>query len=54
MSPFLIAAAGHVGLAAALGVLAGFWVIGFLAMLVWSFAGIEARGLALERLSKAA
>jgi MFS family permease len=52
MSPFLISAAGHHGLAAALGVLAGFWAIGFLAMLVWSFAGIEARGLALEVLSK--
>jgi MFS family permease len=54
IAPFLIAAAGHTGLAAALGVLAGFWLIGFLAMLVWSFLGIEARGLALERLSNAA
>jgi MFS family permease len=54
ISPFLIAKAGHIGLAAALGVLAGFWLIGFIAMLVWSFAGIEARGLALERISKAA
>ncbi len=53
MSPFLISAAGHTSLAAALGVLAGFWLIGFAAMLVWSFAGIEARGLALERLSRA-
>ncbi len=54
IAPFLIAAAGHAGLAAALGVLAGFWLIGFLAMLVWSFLGIEARGLALERLSNPA
>jgi MFS family permease len=54
IAPFLIAAAGHAGLAAALGVLAGFWLIGFLAMLVWSFVGIEARGLALERLSNPA
>jgi MFS family permease len=53
ISPFLIAAAGRASLAAALGVLAGFWLIGFLAMLLWSFAGIEARGLPLERLSKA-
>jgi MFS family permease len=52
ISPFLISAAGHDGLAAALGVLAGFWAIGFLAMLVWSFVGIEARGLGLEVLSK--
>jgi MFS family permease len=54
ISPFLIAKAGQSGLAAALGVLAGFWLIGFLAMLVWSFAGIEARGVTLERLSGAA
>jgi hypothetical protein len=33
-------------------VLAGFWTIGLVAMLVWSVAGIEARGLPLERLSK--
>ncbi len=52
ISPFLIAYAGRSGLAAALGVLAGFWVIGFLAMLVWLFAGVEARGMSLERLSK--
>jgi MFS family permease len=54
MSPFAIAKAGHVGLAAALGVLAGFWLIGFLAMLVWSFAGVEARGVTLEGLNKPA
>jgi MFS family permease len=53
ISPFLIAAAGHTSLEAALAVLAGFWLVGFLAMLVWSFAGIEARGLPLERLSQA-
>jgi MFS family permease len=54
ISPFVIAKAGHLGLGAALGVLAGFWLIGFLAMLVWSFAGVEARGVALERLNKPA
>jgi MFS family permease len=54
ISPFLIAKAAQSGLAAALGVLAGFWLIGFLAMLVWSFAGVEARGVTLERLSGAA
>jgi MFS family permease len=53
ISPFLIAYAGRFGLAAALGVLAGFWTLGFAAMLVWSFVGLEARGLPLERLSRA-
>jgi MFS family permease len=52
ISPFLISYAGHASLGAALGVLAGFWAIGFLAMLVWSVAGIEARGVSLERLSQ--
>ncbi|HQT38622.1 MAG TPA: MFS transporter [Acidocella sp.] len=52
MSPFLIAYAGQTGVAAALAVLAGFWAIGFLAMVVWLFAGVEARGVSLERLSK--
>ncbi|OYV44213.1 MAG: MFS transporter [Acidocella sp. 20-57-95] len=52
ISPFLIAYAGKTSLAAALGVLAGFWLIGLAAMLVWSVVGIEARGLPLERLSK--
>jgi MFS family permease len=52
ISPFLIAAAGKSGLGPALAVLAGFWTIGLVAMLVWSVAGIEARGLPLERLSK--
>jgi MFS family permease len=52
ISPFLISYAGRSGLVAALAVLAGFWAIGFAAMLIWSFAGIEARGLPLERLSQ--
>ncbi|MDE8342424.1 MAG: MFS transporter [Acidocella sp.] len=52
MSPFLIAYAGQTGVAAALAALAGFWAIGFLAMVVWLFAGVEARGVSLERLSK--
>jgi len=54
VSPFLIAYAGHASLAAALGVLAGFWALGFAAMLVWCRRGIEARGLSLERVSRAA
>jgi MFS family permease len=53
IAPFMISYAGRAGLPGALAVLAGFWTIGFVAMLVWSFRGIEARGLALERLSKA-
>jgi len=52
ISPFLISYAGRTSLAAALGVLAGFWTIGFVAMLVWSVAGIEARGLPLEQLGR--
>jgi len=54
ISPFLMTLAGHKSLAAALAVLAGFWLIGFVAMAVWSFAGIEGRGVALERLSRPA
>ncbi|MDE8346802.1 MAG: MFS transporter, partial [Acidocella sp.] len=53
ISPFLIAAAGRESLAAALFVLAAFWIMGFLAMLVWCVVGIEARGLPLETLSTA-
>ncbi|MDE8348241.1 MAG: MFS transporter [Acidocella sp.] len=52
ISPFLMDFAGKAGLAAALAVLAGFWLIGFLAMLVWWFVGIEANGVPLERLNK--
>ena len=52
ISPFLISYAGRASLAASLAVLAGFWIIGFVAMLVWSVAGIEARGLPLERLGQ--
>jgi MFS family permease len=54
ISPFLIAYAGKFSLAAALAVLAGFWAIGFFSMLVWCFAGIEARGLSLEQISEPA
>ncbi len=54
LSPFMIAAAGQVSLAAALGVLAGFWALGFAAMLVWTRFGLEARGVPLERISQAA
>jgi MFS family permease len=52
ISPFLISDAGRTSLNAALCVLAGFWTIGFLAMLVWSFTGIESRRVPLERLSQ--
>jgi MFS family permease len=52
ISPFMISYAGKFGLGPALGVLAGFWTIGLVAMLIWSVAGIEARGLPLERLIK--
>jgi len=52
ISPFLISYAGRTSLAAALGVLAGFWTVGFIAMLVWSVAGIEARGVPLEQLGQ--
>jgi MFS family permease len=54
ISPFLMARAGQDSLAAALALLAGFWIIGFVAMVIWSFVGVEARGLSLERLSKPA
>jgi MFS family permease len=54
ISPFLIAYAGRIGLSAALGVLAGFWTLGFAAMLVWCRVGIEARGLSLEQISEPA
>jgi hypothetical protein len=54
ISPFLIAYAGRIGLSAALGVLAGFWTLGFVAMLVWCRVGIEARGLSLEQISEPA
>jgi hypothetical protein len=48
----MISYAGRFGLAPALAVLAGFWTIGLVAMVIWSVAGIEARGLPLERLIK--
>jgi hypothetical protein len=39
-------------LAAVFGVLAGFWTIGFIAMMESSFTSIEAHAVVLERLSQ--
>lgn len=51
VSPFLVAALGaRYGIAAAVSALAGFWLLGFVAMLVWSWHGREARGRSLEAL----
>ncbi len=51
-SPFLILFVGRrAGVPAALWVLAGFWVLGCVAMLFWSRFGIEARGRPLEALA---
>lgn len=52
LSPFLVGYVGSRSMPAALIMLAGFWALGAVAMLVWRLrGGIEARGLALERLS---
>jgi MFS family permease len=52
ISPFLVGAVGARSMPAALLLLAGFWLIGAAAMLVWRLmGGIEARGLALERIA---
>jgi MFS family permease len=51
-SPFAITAIGaRFGIAAALLLLAAFWVLGFVTMLVWSWLGIEARGRSLEAIA---
>ena len=51
-SPFLVAAVGgRYGMAAAVLLLAGFWLLGFVAMLIWSWYGLEARGRSLDSLA---
>lgn len=51
ISPFLIVAVdSRYGLAASLLLLAGFWLLGLVAMLIWMGFGIEARGRSLEQL----
>ncbi len=52
ISPFLVGVVGAHSMPAALLLLAGFWVIGTGAMLIWRWlGGIEARGLQLERIT---
>ena len=55
VAPFLVAALGARSIAAALFLLAGFWLFGALVMVVWRIAGgVEGSGLALERIAPAA
>ncbi|MGC8523666.1 MAG: MFS transporter [Acidibrevibacterium sp.] len=55
IAPFLVAAFGAHSMAAALFLLAGFWLFGALVMVVWRIAGgVEGSGLALERIAPAA
>jgi MFS family permease len=52
LSPFLVGYVGARSMPAALVMLAGFWVMGAVAILIWRWrGGIEARGLALERIA---
>ncbi len=52
LSPFLVGYVGARSMPAALVMLAGFWALGAVAVLVWRRrGGIEARGLALEQLA---
>lgn len=52
ISPFLVGAVGARSMPAALLLLAGFWVLGAAAMLVWRWmGGIEAKGMQLERIA---
>jgi hypothetical protein len=52
LSPFLVGYVGARSMPAALIMLAGFWALGAIAILVWRRrGGIEARGLPLERIS---
>ena len=54
LSPFLVGYVGARSMPAALVMLAGFWALGAVAILIWRLrGGIEARGLALEQLSAA-
>jgi MFS family permease len=51
-SPFLISAVGgRYGPAAAVELLSGFWLLGLIAMIVWSAWGTEGRGRPLESLA---
>lgn len=49
--PLLVAVAQSLSLFAAFAVIAGFWLIGVVAMIPWSIRGIEGRGRALEALA---
>ena len=50
-SPFLVATVGaRYGVAAAVLLLTGFWLLGFVTMLIWSWRGVEARGRGLDSL----
>lgn len=52
IAPFLVGWVGARSMAAALVLLSGFWLMGAAAMVIWSrMGGIEARGLALERIA---
>ena len=52
LSPFLVGYVGERSMAGALIMLAGFWAMGAVAILIWRLrGGIEARGLALEAVS---
>jgi MFS family permease len=52
LSPFLVGYVGAHSMPQALLLLAGFWLLGAAAMLLWHwFGGIEGRGLALERIA---
>jgi len=52
LSPFLVGYVGARSMPAALIMLAGFWAMGAMAILIWRLrGGIEARGLALEAIS---
>lgn len=50
-SPFLVATVGaRYSVAAAVLLLTGFWLLGFVTMLIWSWRGLEARGRGLDSL----
>jgi MFS family permease len=53
-SPFLVGWVGQSSMPAALGLLAVFWLLGAVAMIVWRrTGGVEARGVVLEDLARA-
>ncbi|HZB91513.1 MAG TPA: MFS transporter [Stellaceae bacterium] len=49
--PLLVAVAQQLSLFAAFAVIAGFWLIGVVAMIPWSIGGVEGRGRTLEALA---